>query len=90
MRNDIGAPECRIEFPRGNVDLRRRTRGLRVRHHAYAIDAVGIGLADEDHVVLLRPHEMADQMQILAGKVLVDEQELHVSCRGGLNVTSSA
>ena len=77
MGNDVSTPERRIEFARRDMNLCRRTRRFGVRHYAYALDPVCIRLADEHDVMLLRPDEVPDDMQILAGKVLMDEQKLH-------------
>ena len=57
----------------GVLDDRRQL----VVHPADAGDVVAVRLRDEDDLVVPVLQQMADDVQILAGEVLVDEQELH-------------
>src|SRR6185437_16574346 len=80
-RHRLGATRRGLELLDGPVRVRRRRVGAPVGHLAHAGDLVGVGLGDEDDLVLPRRDEMADEVQELAGEILVDEKEPHAGAR---------
>ena len=70
----------RIEVARGDMRLPAPAlRRLGIRHAPHTRDPVGVRLGDEHDLVAAGRDQVPDDVQVLAGEVLVDEQEFHAA-----------
>ncbi len=79
VRDDVGASHGPVQFARRDVGFLRRAVGFGIRHLPHAGNLVRVGLGQEHHVMLSRRDQMSDDVQVLSGEVLVDEQVFHTA-----------
>ena len=74
LRHHLGAQHGELELLRRRMGAGRDATRQLVEGAAHAGQHVAVRLADEHHLVLALPGEVADQVQELAREVLVNEQ----------------
>ena len=74
LGDHLGAQHGELELLCGRMGAGRHAPRQLVEDAAHAGQHVAVRLADEHHLVLALPREVADQVQELAREVLVDEQ----------------